>query len=403
VWSLFALNGKQNIPIEEREFLYCFRPYSATLYYKNHALNLLTGEKIHRPITTFLETLSAVNLQASFAKPKVIHFYFELGYLLHNLETSVADHLPLAIEINYLKARKIKAQEFFADRENLSPKMTLLQSPTWQEYQKDFKKIFGHLMAGDCYQLNYTSGFYFTWNKKYQAKDFLFKLWFAQGAAPFGHATWLGKWNKLILSQSPECLFQRRFRVDGRPYLLSMPIKGTLAQKNTTQSTQKLWKTLSNQKKNEVELNIITDLVRNDLARIYWPNVKVEALKKPLRVPGLIHQYSELSVPVSFKTDWLKILKALFPGGSISGAPKKRVLELIFAIESEPRGLYTGSTWLAYGNILTANINIRTADIDLNLHELKYGAGGGITLKSEAAQEYREMLDKMHSVLKPFL
>jgi anthranilate/para-aminobenzoate synthase component I len=87
----------------------------------------------------------------------------------------------------------------------------------------------------------------------------------------------------------------------------------------------------------------------------------------------------------------------------VTGAPKKRVLEIINQVESETRGHYCGSTWLAYGKTLAGSINIRTAEIDMGLKEMKYGAGGGITLQSQDSGEFAEMLRKTESFLSPFL
>ena len=90
---------------------------------------------------------------------------------------------------------------------------------------------------------------------------------------------------------------------------------------------------------------------------------------------------------------------ALFPGGSITGAPKKRVMELINEIEGFERGLYCGSTILLYKGLRSGSINIRSTQIDFMQNEIKYGAGGGVTLLSKASDEYKEALGKLKSFL----
>ena len=92
-------------------------------------------------------------------------------------------------------------------------------------------------------------------------------------------------------------------------------------------------------------------------------------------------------------------MRALFPGGSITGAPKKRVMEIIGDTERFDRGIYCGSTVLCIGNKKVASINIRTANIHLEERMWRYGAGGGITLLSRPVDEFKEMEAKVSSFL----
>ncbi|MDC1175497.1 chorismate-binding protein, partial [Bacteriovoracaceae bacterium] len=88
---------------------------------------------------------------------------------------------------------------------------------------------------------------------------------------------------------------------------------------------------------------------------------------------------------------------SLFPGGSITGAPKKRVMKILNSIEHSSRQFYCGSTFLNYGGVRSASINIRSAMIDVTTKKLTYHAGGGITVKSSVEGEYEEMLSKVQS------
>ena len=151
--------------------------------------------------------------------------------------------------------------------------------------------------------------------------------------------------------------------------------------------------------KEEGELNMITDLLRNDLNRLESPKARVLKKRVPLLVPGLLHQSSVLSVKLDHPLSLLKTMESLFPGGSVTGAPKKRVMEIIQETERYSRGLYTGSTLLCLGDRKIANINIRTATISTGDRLWKYGAGGGITLLSKATSEYQEMEAKVASFL----
>jgi anthranilate/para-aminobenzoate synthase component I len=175
-----------------------------------------------------------------------------------------------------------------------------------------------------------------------------------------------------------------------------MPIKGT-AKYELDQDLEEVWQQLITCEKEQAELYMIADLIRSDLSRIEKPRARILARKKQLTVPGLLHQYSLLSVKVSQRVHLLKILKSLFPGGSITGAPKKRVMQIIESNEIKNRRFYCGSTLLMHRNQMQASINIRSAEFDFNERDLTLSAGGGITLASEGESEYHEMLHKIKS------
>ena len=176
-----------------------------------------------------------------------------------------------------------------------------------------------------------------------------------------------------------------------------MPIKGTLKVEDA--DYDKAWKELERDEKNQAELYMITDLMRNDLTKLTLKPAKVVHNKYPLHVPGLIHQFSVIESSLSPNQNMCNIVKSLFPGGSITGAPKKNTMELIEKIEKFKRGFYCGSTILCYKNRKTASINIRSAEIDYTQNEVKYGAGGGITLQSQALEEFEETLNKLKSFI----
>ena len=186
-----------------------------------------------------------------------------------------------------------------------------------------------------------------------------------------------------LLSNSPECLFE----IEGDS-LVTRPIKGTIKQSEGLHKLQ-------NSEKDISELNIITDLLRNDLSRISTNFSKVTKMRDYFSVPGLFQQYSEVKVKLDSQVNLYQILSAIYPGGSITGSPKRRVLELINEIEDFSRDFYTGSTIFITPQFIRASINIRTTKIENN--EVYYGAGGGITLLSEPTDEYQELLSKIES------
>ena len=398
MWSLFAQRDRQG---QHSGFLFCSRPHKARLYYKHHTLDLLTGRKVPGGAKDILKDLHEVPLSATFARPKVMHLAFEMGHFFTGLDELVPGHIPLAIEIEYLEARNVELDELWEGKA-LSPQLRFLQVPSLDTYAHAFDRVQEELLDGNCYQVNLTAPFYLTWDRRHRPSDFIRTLWSDPNRiGAYAHATWISTMGKLVLSNSPECLVQRRM-MDSGPELYSMPIKGTLPL-NRSEDFKRTWHKMRSSLKEESELNMITDLVRNDLSKVARPLARVTAKHRPLQVPGLLHQYSIVSCPMTHEVTWGRILQTLFPGGSVTGAPKKRVMSLIHQLEPEPRGLYCGSTWLAYRDTLAASINIRTAEIDMSAREMKYGAGGGVTLRSTVESEFEEMMRKTESFLSPFL
>ncbi|MFT6604131.1 MAG: anthranilate/para-aminobenzoate synthase component I, partial [Bacteriovoracaceae bacterium] len=127
-------------------------------------------------------------------------------------------------------------------------------------------------------------------------------------------------------------------------------------------------------------------------------------LRVPLKVPGLLHQYSHIELKSEKKIELDQAIKALFPGGSITGAPKIRTMQILSELEQRLRGAYCGSTLFFSRDETKASINIRTAEVFTAKNTFTYGAGGGVTLLSKASSEYEEMLAKVDSftlVLQP--
>lgn len=363
------------------------RPLRAYLYYKNERLNLLTGFPESYPIAQFSRELKKLKLQAKVKHPLVFHFYYEYGLLEQGFDSLVGDRTPLVVEIEYQRSTKKTPQR---PRLKELP-LKVLERPSWTEYKVAFQKIQQELHDGNCYQVNLTFPFDFMTEKLFDPRD-ISDFFFAQkNLGAYAHATYLGE--EMILSNSPECLFQYQ-----NQEIFTMPIKGTLRREGS--SLAKLWNQMLADKKEEGELLMITDLLKNDLNRLDTPSAKVRKLRAPLLVPGLLHQYSLVSLKLKNEISVYETMKALFPGGSITGAPKKRVMEIIGSLERYKRGVYCGSTLLCYDDKKTASINIRTASINIEDRIWSYGAGGGITLLSRPVDEFKEMEDKVSSFLK---
>lgn len=371
---------------QEKEFLLFDKALFAYAYYKNYRINLLNGEREELGIKHFDCELEQLKISDDFEKPRVINLQYEYAQKLIQDEDVL-----LAIDISFNKSDHYKIS-----KNNHLFHIQEAKKNDFNSYQSKFEKVYQHLVDGDSYQVNLTSQFYFTSNST-KVEDYINALWeneFNRGE--YAHCIYSSHLSKLFLSNSPECLFEYKNK---DKTIISKPIKGTVQVDN---SKEEAWEKLRNSKKDQAELFMITDLMRNDLTKLELNPAKVKAIKECLFVPGLVHSYSLIESEVSDELNLKKIVECLFPGGSITGAPKLKTTELIGQIESEKRGFYCGSTLVLYKDIKKASINIRSATIDTDSGQFCYGSGGAITLLSNANDEYKESLSKLESFIQNF-
>lgn len=363
---------------------------SAVAYYNHHSVDLLSGMKRPETIQDFLNVCETITLGVPSVQPRVMHLFYEMGFCQTQKPSPVSDETLLAIDVTYTTIREVSLKK--------SPGITLKKkrSPEFADYQRAFQEGYEELLKGNCYQFNLTYPFLYEFEEELTPQDFISALWREKSArGAFGSATYIPLFKKLFLSNSPECLFQ----VNGG-VLSSMPIKGTL-KRSDKEDWKKLWRELTRDQKSQAELYMITDLLRNDLSRIDKPCAQIVKTKAPKLVPGLLHQYSQIDVLLSEDVTLKKIFESLFPGGSVTGAPKLRAMALLERLESRERGFYCGSTVILYQQMKSASINIRSAEIDFHndRRTLLYQAGGGITLLSKVEDEFREMTYKHNSFI----
>lgn len=363
---------------------------NARAYFKDHYIDLLNGESHKYEVESWLESLD-FTVKTQNNDKRVIHLFYELGFIFENLSEDVLALDMLGIDIEYTQS---SFYELPKDTHRIN--LSLLEAPHFNTYKNQFDKGYSELLEGNCYQFNLTGMYKYSFNHSLVAEDFIAGLWRKpdlRGA--YGSATYSFHLGRLFLSNSPECLFQY-----ANGLLITRPIKGTLKREsNNRDHVKKLWKKLVRDKKSEAELYMITDLLRNDLCRIDLPQAVVTKKKSMLLVPGLIHQFSEIKIALRSHVTFKEILQNIFPGGSITGAPKKRVMQILKDLEKRPRRFYCGSTIIFSKKNIIASINIRSSEIDFNNLELSYQAGGGITLMSNAKSEFEEMTYKHDSYI----
>lgn len=378
--SIFYLGNK---------WMYLEGPVRAFAYYRNYRIDLKTGVQEEYNFKSWLDEMKLLKLTTN--SKRVMHLCYELGEFFEL--DDVSDHCLLGIDIEY--EREIIVKDFkISERSSLALKEEF--SVSKKDYTKAFKQVQKHLLNGDCYQVNLTFPFDYRFNDDAKVLDFYMSFWSQkQKLSPYAHSTYIPFLNKLLLSNSPECLFQAKEKEE-HINLWTMPIKGSVAR---PKNWKRGWQKLLNSKKDRGELYMITDLLRNDLSRISDPYSVVRIKRAPLLVPGIVHQFSLVDVNLSKATSLYEVLKALFPGGSITGAPKKSVMEIIKEVELRERSFYTGSTVFLNQKIKAASINIRTMVVDFENKKASYGAGGGVTLLSKSDSEFDEMKMKVQSFL----
>ena len=199
-----------------------------------------------------------------------------------------------------------------------------------------------------------------------------------------------------VLCSSPE-LFLRCSRSGG---IVSEPIKGTRAKGRTRAETGKIARELASSPKDRAELLMIVDLIRNDLGRVCRKgSVRVRDFVRVTEHATVLQLSSVISGLLDRGRDAFDLVGAAFPGGSVTGAPKKRTLEILEAVEGRPRGVYTGSVgYFSYGGAAALNIAIRTLVAEKG--GINFGSGGAVTSRSNPSMEYLETLVKAYPLLR---
>ncbi len=259
---------------------------------------------------------------------------------------------------------------------------------TWsfEDYQKRFDRVHRHLRQGDCYQANLTFPVEAKWTgDPLSAFDALA----ARQAVKYGALVDLG--GPVILSRSPELFFE----VDGEGWIETHPMKGTAPRGKTPEEDEELKHFLANDPKNQAENRMIVDLLRNDISLIS----EVGTLDVPelFRIESFatVHQMvSKVRAKLLPGLSIHDILAALFPCGSITGAPKIRAMEILRELETAPRNAYCGAIgWIEPGGKMRFNVAIRTITLFPD-GEAVYNVGGGVVFDSTAEEEYAECLLK---------
>jgi len=261
---------------------------------------------------------------------------------------------------------------------------------TKKQFEKSVQKVKDYIRSGDIYQVNLTQRF----NGKTTLSSYeLYRDLRNVSPAPFGAYLNFDDFN--ILSNSPERFIKC---IDRK--IETRPIKGTRPRGKTKEEDLKLQEELRNSEKDRAELLMIVDLERNDIGKISKVGtVKVPELFVIEPYANVNHLVATVTGEVEDGRDSVDVIKATFPGGSITGAPKIRAMEIIDELEPTQRNIYTGSIgYIGFNGDMDLNIAIRT--IIKKDDDVYFQVGGGMTWGSNPSDEYQETLDKAKSIMK---
>ncbi|AKH19265.1 aminodeoxychorismate synthase component I [Sedimenticola thiotaurini] len=256
-------------------------------------------------------------------------------------------------------------------------------------YGDAFDRIKRYIREGDCYQVNFAQRFSAPaegdgWSAYQELRSL--------NAAPF--SAYLRTPYAEILSSSPE----RFLKLTGQR-VETKPIKGTRPRGDTPEGDSAMARELAASTKDRAENLMIVDLLRNDIGRVCQPgSVRVPKLFAVESYATVHHLVSTVTGELAEDQDASGLLRACFPGGSITGAPKIRAMEIITELEPDSRGLYCGSIgYISFDGQMDSNIAIRT--LVYNQGEIRCWAGGGIVHDSDVDAEYQETFDKASALL----
>jgi len=336
---------------------------------------------------------------------------YDMGYELYGIKKTAVDDLQLpdmyfyAFD-NYLCFSGDTAELHYKDRDypeivaeisarSVTPAPPVKSSNfkptiTKRRYENAYKKIKKYIFEGDIYQINLTH--------RLEAQTTLPpRALFAKVIAnnPVDFLAYIEADTFQILSASPE----RFVKIKDRR-IETCPIKGTRPRGVTTKSDERYRQELLDNRKEAAELNMITDLLRNDLGKVCETgSVRVEGSRLISRCPTVWHTYSRVTGEVARKYSPVNALVSMLPGGSITGCPKKRAMEIIDELEPTTRSVYTGVIGYIDPNMdLDFNIAIRTIIKKDTMLYLQ--VGGGIVYDSKEEAEFKETLDKAKSFMK---
>jgi len=254
---------------------------------------------------------------------------------------------------------------------------------TKAKYLENVRRILDYIRAGDVYQINYTQRVYFA------CTGDLFDLYLRlKEIQPVSYGAFMNLGNAVVISGSPELFLGLK-----HDKILSKPMKGTRKRSRRPRMDRRLRRQLKESEKDRAENTMIVDLMRNDLGRFCeFGSVEVPKLYVVEAYDTVYQMVSHVTGKVRNNTPMSEIIRASFPPGSITGAPKKRAMEIIYELEPHQRGVYCGVIGYFFQDNMRLNVAIRTLELWDGNGVL--GVGGGVVADSDPELEYEESIIK---------
>ncbi|TGM04964.1 bifunctional chorismate-binding protein/class IV aminotransferase [Leptospira jelokensis] len=330
--------------------------------------------------------------------------YYELGYHFIEgfelTESNLEEGTPLLHITVFQKKKRMVYKN--PDPNEISNHSISEINPTWSkaEYEEKWKQTNEFLKLGESYELNLC----FPVHMEIQGDLFsTYQSLKSKQKTKFSVYYPMKEDGKTIISLSPELFFE----VKGEE-IYTEPMKGTILRGNTAREDQKNFNYLQTSEKEKAENVMITDLYRNDLGRIAKQGtVEVEELFSIQGLNTVWQMVSKLRAKLNQPFSWNTVLSALFPSGSVIGAPKHRSFSLLRSLEGRNRGSYTGAFFTSEEENsipwIRTSVTIRTLEIKSNGkdHKAVYGIGSGVTVLSNPNGEYEECLSKLKVLTNP--
>ena len=320
-----------------------------------------------------------------FFVPKFVFETNDLNLIIHYDDNfTTISEVEIAYKIAFSNHQEVKA--------NFSVTSPIKNKISKQKYIDSVNKLKKHIQQGDIYEINFCHEFYADTIKLDPYTTFSKLNTISE--APF--ASFCKFNHHYVLSSSPE-----RFIKKTGTKLISQPIKGTIKRSDDILEDEKLKQELKNSKKEQTENVMIVDLVRNDLSKIATKgSVKVDELFGIYSFKQVHQLISTISCNLKENISFVDIIKALFPMGSMTGAPKIRAMQLIEETEKTKRGLYSGSIgYIKPNGDFDFNVVIRTILYNEQTNYASISVGSAITAQANPAQEYEECLLKAKAMI----
>ncbi len=357
--------------------------------------NLSVEKDLHdlnTPTKLFRISSLSYELKNSFEKlnsenKMTLHWPDILSFEAHTAISLSQSHIEVDGDLDLYEKLLKQFENHTPERTNAQNTIDLNPDLEWETYQNGFRKVQASLQHGDIYELNYCVNASFKGN--INPIETGFKLLKEAQATFMAIANFDGKW---ILSGSPE-----RFLKKTKNKLISQPIKGTAKRGADNEADKVIAEALKSNPKERSENIMIVDLVRNDLSRLAkQDSVKVEELCELYSFKTVHQLISTISCDLKDGLNFEDILKATFPMGSMTGAPKVSAMKLIDEYESFRRSHYSGSLGYQSSNDdFDFNVLIRSIFYDERTQVGMAPTGGAITIESDCQKEYEEVLLKM--------